>query len=208
MYCLNYQQVCDWFDQIRKKNTQIRRYKKVSLSQISDEDFFDVLRRHVAEWLNTGDHVTFWHLKQLIQTLKNQETRIPVVLTRYHGRPFVDPGYSRLCALALNGKQTVDADVVYPDKHTKEIGLDADFELVVDTETLLAPYESIGITYRLDTCFQSPCITCERNSVVHNGDFRYSAEWSSKWFYPSDYHAWYENSKKETVEDVLDWYFV
>ena len=208
MSCSNREKVEVWFKTMTHENVSIRRYHAVPVGLIESTNTEQWMIGHLDHWLETGDYITFWHLKQLIIHFKNTESKIPIVATYLHNRMFVDPGLSRLAVLKFLGKPHIDVDVVYPDQQMKDTEVLGSFVKVGDVNQLLAPYDSMGVDYRLDTCYASPCKTCLDNKVIHNGNFRYSPEWQSKWFYDNSFEEWYSKTRDIIVKDKMEWYHI
>ena len=137
--------------------------------------------------------------------LKNNNVEIPIVATRLDGNLFVDPGGSRLTVMNYLGKKVVDIDVIYPRKHIDELQL-GDCYHIQDYQTLLEPYEKMGVNYSMEMCYDADCVTCRKNNVTHNGAFRYSVTWDRAWFYNENYKEWYEKNKNTEVKNIMDWY--
>jgi len=207
MHCTNLNDVNAWWQVLNKKDIVIQRYGNTDINDVCSFDYTTVLKENLEEWMSGKDHVTFWHLKQLIINLKNSKVKIPVVATRLDGNLFVDPGGSRITVLKHLKKKTVDVDVVYPrDKlHELDIG---DYKTIETVQEFLEPYENIGIGYKMDVCYDKTCVTCKKNNVIHNGDYRYSISWSKPWFYDQDYHEWYAKNKNYKTSNLMDWYSI
>jgi hypothetical protein len=207
MQCTNLNDVKVWWQVLSKKDVVIRRYTGVDICQLDRFDHMTILKDNLEEWLAGKDHVTFWHLKQLIINLRQGDTEIPVVATRLNDSLFVDPGGSRITVLKYLGKKTVAVDVVYPQDCLQELD-PGEYKTIQEVEELLEPYEKMGVNYSMETCYDVDCVTCRTNNVIHNGAFRYSVTWDSPWFYVADYHDWYEQNKDTVVKDIMDWYVV
>lgn len=206
MNCTNRKNVQSWFDTLSTEDVSVRRYTAVPIKKIPRADPNKEMIRHVDEWLSTGNFDNFWHIKQLIMHFKNQQSKIPIVVTRLFDHMFVDPGNSRLTVLEFLGKEHVDVDVVYPNKHFKDTEVLGDYIEINDVTQLISPYEQTGIPYRLDTCYASPCKTCIENKVIHNGNYRYSPEWQKKWFYEQRFEEWHATNSQLVVENKMDYY--
>jgi len=207
MHCKNVNDVESWWQTLAKKDIVIRRYDQAPLDKIESFDYMSVLEENLDEWLAGKDHATFWHLKQLMINLKDNDVKIPVVMTLNNGHSFLDPGGSRFTVLKHLKKSTVGVDVVYPCHRLQELML-GQYRTLENVKELLEPYENIGIDYKMDVCYDTPCPTCEKNNVVHNGAYRYSISWSKPWFYGQDYHEWYAKNKEKKVKDPMDWYVI
>ena len=146
MHCSNPNDVASWWQELQRKDITVTSYTDVPIEDVTKFDIGKVLRENLDEWLSTGEHYTFWHLKQLMIDLKDNDTKIPVVATRLDGNLFVDPGGSRLTVMNHLGKKVVDVDVIYPTKHLGELGLGKG-EHIQDYQTLLEPYEKMGVKY-------------------------------------------------------------
>ena len=207
MNCTNFENVGNWIMKLQEKGIEIRRYRSLDVSKLPPIDGEAILKENLHEWLSGKDHVTFWHLKQLMLNLQNTETMIPVVGTMGTNIKslFIDPGGSRLTAMQYLGKTKVDLDVILPVNRSQSLGGNTLIDNPVD---LLAPYETIGINYSVEMCEQDPCAVCESNNVVHNGDYRYSVTWQQPWYYKETYHDWYEKNKDKSPVDEMDWYFI
>jgi len=205
MHCTNPNDVASWWQELQSKDITVTRYTDVPIEDVTKFDIVKVLRENLDEWLCTGEHYTFWHLKQLMIDLKDNDTKIPVVATRLDGNLFVDPGGSRLTVMNHLGKKVVDVDVIYPTKHLDELAL-GEGEHLQDYQTLLEPYEKMGVKYSMEMCFDKECVTCRNNKVTHNGAYRYSVTWDRAWFYGENYKEWYEKNKDTEVENKMDWY--
>lgn len=204
---MNLNDVETWWQVLSKNDIVIRRYSEADVYQVDRFDHVTILKDNLNEWLEGKDHVTFWHLKQLIINLQQNDVKIPVVMTLLDRNPFLDPGGSRIAVLKYLKKHTVDVDVVYPTKFLDDLDL-GQYKTIQSVEELLDPYEKIGIDYKMDVCYDKPCPTCKKNNVVHNGAYRYSISWSKPWFYGQDYHEWYAKNKEKKVADPMDWYMV
>ena len=123
MQCTNPNDVASWWQELQNKNITVRRYTNTPIEQVTKFDIEKVLHENLEEWLSTGEHYTFWHLKQLMVNLKDNNAKIPIVATRLDGNLFVDPGGSRLTVMNYLGKKVVDVDVIYPAKYIHELGL-------------------------------------------------------------------------------------
>ena len=207
MHCTNLNDVKVWWQVLSKKDVVIRRYTGVDICQLDRFDHMTILKDNLEEWLAGKDHVTFWHLKQLIINLRQSDTEIPVVATRLNDSLFVDPGGSRIAVLKYLGKKTVDVDVICPQKYIDEVEL-GDCHTIENYQTLLEPYEKMGVNYSMEMCYDSDCITCKNNNVIHNGPYRYSVTWDRPWFYVANYHDWYEKNKHRKPDDIMDWYTI
>ena len=207
MQCTNLNDVKVWWQVLSKKDVVIRRYTGVDICQLDRFDHMTILKDNLEEWLAGKDHVTFWHLKQLIINLRQGDTEIPVVATRLNDSLFVDPGGSRIAVLKYLGKKTVDVDVICPQKYIDEVEL-GDCHTIENYQTLLEPYEKMGVNYSMEMCYDSDCITCKNNNVIHNGPYRYSVTWDRPWFYVANYHDWYEKNKHRKPDDIMDWYTI
>ena len=207
MQCTNLNDVKVWWQVLSKKDVVIRRYTGVDVCQLDRFDHMTILKDNLEEWLAGKDHVTFWHLKQLIINLRQGDTEIPVVATRLNDSLFVDPGGSRIAVLKYLGKKTVDVDVICPQKYIDEVEL-GDCHTIENYQTLLEPYEKMGVNYSMEMCYDSDCITCKNNNVIHNGPYRYSVTWDRPWFYVANYHDWYEKNKHRKPDDIMDWYTI
>ena len=207
MQCTNLNDVKVWLQVLSKKDVVIRRYTGVDVCQLDRFDHMTILKDNLEEWLAGKDHVTFWHLKQLIINLRQGDTEIPVVATRLNDSLFVDPGGSRIAVLKYLGKKTVDVDVICPQKYIDEVEL-GDCHTIENYQTLLEPYEKMGVNYSMEMCYDSDCITCKNNNVIHNGPYRYSVTWDRPWFYVANYHDWYEKNKHRKPDDIMDWYTI
>ena len=207
MHCNNFLNVKHWLNEFENKNIIIRRYPYVKIEHISPEDPAVILMENLKEWLSGGDHTTFWHLKQLFINLKSNAVKLPIVMTLLRGKPFIDPGGSRITVLKYLGEKTVSVDLIYPKKELKDIEI-GEFRQITDAEEFIKPYELIGINYKMDMCYTGPCVTCIDNKVIHNGDYRYSITWENPWYYHDDYYKWYEKNKNFKTEKLMDWYFV
>ena len=207
MYCTNSNDVAGWWQELKNNDIVVRRYTNTPIDQVLSFDTDKVMKENLDEWLSGGSHTTFWHLKQLMINLKNNNVEIPVVATRFNDHMFVDPGGSRLTVSKYLDKKIIGVDVIYPKEHIDNVQL-GDYQEIEDYQALLEPYEKIGINYSMEMCYDVDCITCRNNKVIHNGAFRYSVTWDSPWFYVADYHNWYEQNKDTVVEDIMDWYVV
>ena len=207
MHCTNLNDVKVWWQVLSEKDVVIRRYTGVDVYQLDRFDHMTILKDNLEEWLAGKDHVTFWHLKQLIINLRQGDTEIPVVATRLNDSLFVDPGGSRIAVLKYLGKKTVDVDVICPQKYIDEVEL-GDCHTIENYQTLLEPYEKMGVNYSMEMCYDSDCITCKNNNVIHNGPYRYSVTWDRPWFYVANYHDWYEKNKHRKPDDIMDWYTI
>ncbi len=207
MHCMNLNDVETWWQALTKNDIVIRRYSEADVYQVDRFDHVTILKDNLYDWLDGKDHVTFWHLKQLIINLQQNDVKIPVVMTLLDRNPFLDPGGSRIAVLKYLKKHTVDVDVVYPTEFLDELDL-GQYKTIQSVEELLDPYEKIGIDYKMDVCYDKPCPTCKKNNVVHNGAYRYSISWSKPWFYGQDYNEWYAKNKEKKVADPMDWYMV
>lgn len=205
MHCMNLNDVMDWWNMLQQKNVAIRRYQDADLHQLDSTDHMTIFKDNLDEWLAGEGHATFWHLKQLIINLREQEVKIPVVATRLDENLFVDPGGSRIAVLKYIGKKSVAVDVVYPTQFIDEIAL-GDYVTIGSVQQLIEPYEKIGLDYKMDVCYDKPCKTCENNNVIHNGAYRYSISWSRPWFYRENYNDWYQKNKDRQPANLLDWY--
>ena len=207
MYCTNLNDVAGWWQVLSVKDIVIGRYTGADVYQLDRFDHMTILKDNLEEWLSGKDHVTFWHLKQLMINLKNSKVEIPVVATQLNGNLFVDPGGSRISVLKHLKKKTVAVDVVYPRDSLQEVNL-GEYKIIQDVEELLAPYEKMGVTYSMEMCYDVDCITCRNNNVTHNGPYRYSVTWDRPWFYSADYNNWHEKNKHRKPEDSMDWYTI
>ena len=207
MHCTNLNDVKVWWQVLSEKDVVIRRYTGVDICQLDRFDHMTILKDNLEEWLAGKDHVTFWHLKQLIINLRQGDTEIPVVATRLNDSLFVDPGGSRIAVLKYLGKKTVDVDVICPQKYIDEVEL-GDCHTIENYQTLLEPYEKMGVNYSMEMCYDADCITCKNNNVIHNGPYRYSVTWDRPWFYVANYHDWYEKNKHRKPDDIMDWYTI
>ena len=70
MQCTNLNDVKVWWQVLSEKDVVIRRYTGVDVYQLDRFDHMTILKDNLEEWLSGKDHVTFWHLKQLIINLK------------------------------------------------------------------------------------------------------------------------------------------
>jgi hypothetical protein len=207
MHCTNLNDVKVWWQVLSEKDVIIRRYTGVDVYQADRFDHMTIFKDNLEEWLAGGSHSTFWHLKQLIINLRQGDTEIPVVATRLNDSLFVDPGGSRIAVLKYLGKKTVDVDVICPQKYIDEVEL-GDCHTIENYQTLLEPYEKMGVNYSMEMCYDSDCITCKNNNVIHNGPYRYSVTWDRPWFYVANYHDWYEKNKHRKPDDIMDWYTI
>ena len=207
MYCTNLNEVAGWWQELKNNDVMVRRYTNVDIHTLGSTDYKIVLKENLEEWLSGGSHSTFWHLKQLMINLKNNNVEIPVVATRHGNHMFVDTGGSRLAVLGYLNKKIINVDVIYPNKHINEVQL-GDYHEIENYQTLLDPYEKMGVNYSMEMCYDVDCITCSNNKVIHNGAFRYAVTWGRAWFYVADYHDWYEQNKNTIVKDVMDWYSI
>ena len=207
MHCTNLNDVKVWWQVLSEKDVVIRRYTGVDVYQLDRFDHMTILKDNLEEWLAGKDHVTFWHLKQLIINLRQGDTEIPVVATRLNDSLFVDPGGSRIAVLKYLGKKTVDVDVICPQKYIDEVEL-GDCHTIENYQTLLEPYEKMGVNYSMEMCYDSDCITCKNNNVIHNGPYRYSVTWDRPWFYGADFQDWHEKNKHRKPDDIMDWYTI
>ena len=176
MHCTNLNDVKVWWQVLSEKDVIIRRYTGVDVYQADRFDHMTIFKDNLEEWLSEGEHYTFWHLKQLIINLRQSDTEIPVVATRLNDSLFVDPGGSRIAVLKYLGKKTVDVDVICPQKYIDEVEL-GDCHTIENYQTLLEPYEKMGVNYSMEMCYDADCITCKNNNVIHNGPYRYSVTW-------------------------------
>jgi len=207
MHCTNPNDVASWWQELQSKDITVRRYTNVPIEDVTKFDIMKVLKENLEEWLSTGEHYTFWHLKQLMIDLKDNDTKIPVVATRVNDHMFVDPGGSRLTVMNYLDKKVVDVDVIYPTKHIDELELGKG-EHIEDSQALLEPYEKMGVKYSMEMCYDEDCVTCRNNDVTHNGAFRYSVTWDRPWFYGADFQDWHEKNKHRKPDDIMDWYTI
>ena len=205
MHCTNIDDVASWWQTLQSNDIIITRYTNTPIEKVTKFDIEKVLRENLEEWISTGEHYTFWHLKQLIINLQHNDVKIPIVATRLDGNLFVDPGGSRLTVMNYLQKKFVDVDVIYPERHLSELQIGEGVR-VTDYQTLLEPYERMGVDYSMEMCFDKDCDTCRQNNVTHNGAFRYSVTWHRPWFYSENYNEWFEKNKNTQVVDLMDWY--
>ena len=207
MHCTNPNDVATWWQELKHNDITVRRYTNAPIDQVTNFDIEKVLKENLEEWLSEGEHYTFWHLKQLMINLKNSNVEIPIVATRVNDHMFVDPGGSRLTVMNYLDKKVVDVDVIYPEKYIDEVEL-GDCHTIENYQTLLEPYEKMGVNYSMEMCYDADCITCKNNNVIHNGPYRYSVTWDRPWFYVANYHDWYEKNKHRKPDDIMDWYTI
>jgi len=207
MHCTNPNDVASWWQELKNNDITVRRYTDVPIEQVTKFNIEKVLQENLEEWLSTGEHCTFWHLKQLMTNLKDNSVEIPVVATRLDGDLFVDPGGSRLTVMNYLGKKVVEVDVIYPTKHIDELEL-GEASHIQDYQTLLEPYEKMGVNYSMEMCYDKDCVTCVNNNVVHNGPYRYSVTWDQPWFYSEGFQEWHDKNKHKKPHDIMDWYTI
>jgi hypothetical protein len=207
MHCTNPNDVATWWQELKHNDITVRRYTNAPIHQVTNFDIEKVLKESLEEWLSEGEHYTFWHLKQLMINLKNSNVEIPIVATRVNDHMFVDPGGSRLTVMNYLDKKVVDVDVIYPEKYIDEVEL-GDCHTIENYQTLLEPYEKMGVNYSMEMCYDADCITCKNNNVIHNGPYRYSVTWDRPWFYGADFQDWHEKNKHRKPDDIMDWYTI
>ena len=217
MHCTNFSEVERWFKHITKQDFFVKRINRTKVKNICTESPTVELERTVRDWLEGGEWTTFWHMKQLMLTLKQNDVRVPIVLTRpedideleslyYH----VDPGGSRMIVLCyLNPNSKIDVDFVWPKQHIGETDQLGEGIVIQNAEQLLKPYEDIGLSYEMLLCDDEPCATCEKHNKIHNNPFRFVVKWNKDWFYKEStqgFNKWYEKNKDTVVNDIMDWY--
>jgi len=217
MYCDNFLDVKDWLLLLKNRNITIRRYNSIPVEQICRESPQIELLRNVEHWLSGGEWTTFWHMKQLLQTLKNIDILLPLIISRPKEKKnkidlsrHIDPGGSRMATSKYLGKKNLPFDIIWPREFVHELDFLTKFEEIFLAEQFIEPYENVKINYSLYLCSDTPCKTCIINNRIHNSPYRYSVKWSRDWFYDQDqnYYEWYEKNKNFITKNPMDWYFV
>ena len=219
MHCKNFSDVEKWFNEVRDLEFIVRRHRAVPVNQICTVSPTVELLYNVRKWKEDGNWNTFWHMKQLMISLKDKEVLLPIIMTRpvsadsvselYYN---VDPGGSRMIVLShIDNKRTVPVDTIWPKKHLDELTQLGSHEVMTTVHDFLTPYEKIGIGYSMLLCHNSPCNTCIEHGKVHNNPYRYVVQWDRDWFYnepEKQFKDWYEQNKDTVVEDIMDWYVI
>ena len=220
MYCTNFLEVERWFDLLKTRKITIRRYNSIAVDKICITPPEVELLHNLKEMLDGKHWNTFWHMKQLLITLKDDDVLLPLVIARpknVEGRPelhrYVDPGGSRMCAMTYHDKKSMPLDIIWPKENCDELEHLEGHEDISSAQQLLELYENIKIEYKLLLCSDEPCETCTKNKKQHNNPYRYLIKWSRDWFYETknyqeDFYKWREKNKDFKPDDLMDWYTI
>jgi hypothetical protein len=218
MYCTNFFEVESWFGLLKTKKITIRRYDSIAIDKICTTPPEVELLHNLKEMLDGTHWNTFWHMKQLMITLKDDDVLLPLVIARpknlegsHELHRYVDPGGSRMCAMTYHGKKSMPLDIIWPAANCDELKHLDKHEDILSAQQFLQPYENIKIKYKLLLCSDEPCETCIKNNKQHNNPYRYLVQWSRDWFYATknyqeDFYKWRKKNIDFKPDNLMDWY--
>jgi hypothetical protein len=219
MYCQNFSEVDKWFKKLSEHHFVIERVDPIPVRKICTVSPIVELKRNVQEWIEGGEWTTFWHMKQLMMTLRQSDVLVPIVLTRPKNSDsindlyfYVDPGGSRMIVLShIDPNRTIPIDCVWPNEYVNEIDQLGGHRTITNYKELLQPYEDIGLPYQMLLCKDDPCDTCRTHNKIHNRPYRFTVQWNNNWFYEKNakgFDEWYDKNKHYRPHDIMDWYTI